>query len=531
MTLTYKQEPKKYNPTIRLKRIAQRFDTGYRNIRRFKEDISNHLTTRVATKRIVNLPVKPIKVSENRTLYPSKKWNVLLKQAQSYGKTINSVNNQHHASIVFRRFFGYTFKKAINVEYRPQNIFFSTDGDQQIPIVQKKKNHYSNILSIAIRSFTLPYDLIVNKKHLINNIVIKRNIQFQIINKQIKLLNNLMQIILQRKYVKLHKITKKISQISYENKKKLAGKIELVKRKLLQSTLLLSRKINHITLCRQKKSIKEVLTFKYGKLSRKLPNKLMKNDQGNLVFEQLYQQLPINQLNLGKKNLVSFQSKPNILIQKKPCSIIPMNVFNFTTRSHGVLYRFMMILREKFGIRKYDIPFRIDTYLTAYEKRPRPTVFKTMCLARGKIRLFYGQLTQRKTARLIKQTKAGFRGMFGIMERRLDVLLVRTNFCKNIFTAQHLVRHGHILVNFKLMTNCFYSIKMYDVVTFREREMEKLYKYMIFLKLKLNRFKFPMVSYLVINYEYMYFYVKPIIDARKSVGFTAPISHGFLSKF
>jgi hypothetical protein len=536
MTLTYKQEPKKYNPTIRLKRIEQRFNTGYRSIRRFKEDILNHLTTRVATKRVLNLPFKPMKVYEKRRVFPSKKWNVLMPRAQLRGKVPSFIIKQQHPSIVFRRFFAYEYKNLLNVSFsHSRNLLQNVDYSKQIPFFKKQDPFYLSFLTVAVRSFSLPFHFLMNQKNnLQNNFVVRRAAIMDLFNVKLKRLNNVIQKIDTVSLLRLQKVQTKLQtthKLSLKLKNDYLFQLELLKKQFLKIKYMYIKRVQAIQYKQKRKFNKEVLAFRYGRLSRKLPNKLFNNTQNQMVFAQSLKKLRITPYNLGKKHIFRFQCKPNNLIQIKRSTILPSNVFNFTTRSHGVLYRYMMILREKFGIWRYDIPFRIDTYLTAYEKRKRPTWFKTMCLSRGKIRLFYGQLTQRKTARLIKQTKAGFRGMFGIMERRLDVILVRINFCKNIFTAQHLVRHGHILVNFKLVTNCFYSIRAYDVVTFKERELEKLYKYMIFLKLKLNRFKFPMVPYLVINYEYMYFYVKPISDARKSVGFTAPLSHGFLAKF
>jgi ribosomal 50S subunit-recycling heat shock protein len=538
MTLTYKQEPKKYNPTIRLKRIEQRFNTGYRNIRRFKEDILNHLTTRVATKRVLNMPLKPMKIHEKRRVFPAKKWNVLMPRSQQFGKASGLIMKQQHPSIVFRRFFAYEYKNILNVSsLDSRNLFQNIDSSKRVPFNKKQDPFYLSFLTVAVRSFSLPFHFLMKIKQqniLQNNFVVRRAAIMDLFNIKLRRLNNVIQKIDTVSLLRLQKVQTKLQtnkQISPTIKKDFLVQLELFKKQLSKLKYRIIKRVQSIQFKQERKFNKEVLAFRYGRLSRKLPNKLFNSTQNQMIFSQSLRKLRITPYNLVKKHMFRFQCKPNNLIQIKRSTILPSNVFNFTTRSHGVLYRYMMILREKFGIWRYDIPFRIDTYLTAYEKRKRPTWFKTMCLSRGKIRLFYGQLTQRKTARLIKQTKAGFRGMFGIMERRLDVILVRINFCKNIFTAQHLVRHGHILVNFKLVTNCFYSIRAYDVVTFKKRELEKLYKYMIFLKLKLNRFKFPMVPYLVINYEYMYFYVKPISDARKSVGFTAPLSHGFLAKF
>ena len=537
MTLTYKQEPKKYNPTIRLKRIEQRFNTGYRNIRRFKEDILNHLTSRVATKRVLNLPFKPLKVFEKRRVFPPKKWNVLIPRAQHFGKAASYIMKQQHPSIVFQRFFSYNYKNILNISLpQAHNVFYNPNSTKQISFNKKQDSFYLSFLTIAVRSFSIPFDLLLKLKHnLTNNFVIRRSSLIDKFNTKWKLLNGIVRTITNIHLVKLKKLESKIyekRQVSSRTKNIFLTQVEFLKENFLKTKYLILKKMQSIESKQKRQFNKEVLAFRYGRLSRKLPNKLMNNTQNQMIFANSLRTLRITPYSILKKHIFRFKSKPNKLTQIKSSTISTSNIFNFTTRSHGVLYRYMMILREKFGIWRYDIPFRIDTYLTAYEKRRRPTWFKTMCLSRGKIRLFYGQLTQKKTARLIKQTKAGFRGMFGIIERRLDVILVRTNFCKNIFTAQHLVRHGHILVNFRLVTNCFYSIKAYDVVTFKERDLEKLYKYMIFLKLKLNRLRFPItVPYLVINYEYTYFYVKPISDARKSVGFTAPLSHGFLAKF
>jgi hypothetical protein len=216
------------------------------------------------------------------------------------------------------------------------------------------------------------------------------------------------------------------------------------------------------------------------------------------------------------------------LVQSKKKGYSASLLFGFNIRSNTVLYQLLTSIQHQFGHYTREIPFRIDAFQKQWKQQNRSGVYREMVLARNKIRLFYGQLTSRKLSILLSKTKSAFSFIYGAMERRLDVLLVRADFCRNIFSAQQLVRHGHITVNGKVLRNFFYPIRWYDFVSFKKKETALYFKFLIFTKMRLNKFRMPVVPYLVINYDLMVLYTRPFIDARCEVGFTAPASHNAL---
>lgn len=59
--------------------------------------------------------------------------------------------------------------------------------------------------------------------------------------------------------------------------------------------------------------------------------------------------------------------------------------------------------------------------------------------------------------------------LVGLLERRLDMVVYRSNFAPTIFTARQLVSHAHILVNGKKVNIPSYLVKDNDVIELKEK--------------------------------------------------------------
>jgi ribosomal protein S4 len=621
MALTYQQDPRKTNTTIRLKRTAQRFNTGYKSIRMFKEDYLGTLSSRISrrktfTEQEYKYPLS-YKVPRVR---PALKWNTLVEPKGTTGIGVSPLKVVEHTPFTFvaiKEVKGskYIFKEKLNTNTRfvLQDARNSQQANNKLETV---KNPF-RISSLFFKLFHLDREMIPSysatpslatiRCKLIDTIRAKEEELQESISKTksfLKYLQRKLQkgfrhpnknrnkkaIEIQRRNHCLKEISttkRKLSNLNYDlykiGKPKYARKgprwYRARNRTLYQIAVIDYRRISKVNTkkfvrfpqdsnfvvksteptepswynlqlaLKRRKQYTRILhgfkeTFKklfrsIGTINPILFNAIMYNKMSQLMWlqpnfqykEGIYKNIKTNALYTNIDNVSFWDTYYGQLNKRLYSEKIGFNVANYTTKGTEVLYRYMQNLREKFGYYQADIPFRIDDYLKAHEKKRRPTKYKQMCLARAKIRLFYGQLTVEKLGRLLRKTKASFPHMFGAMERRLDVILVRANFCKNIFTAQQVIKAGHILVNNKEHRNCYHAVKCYDFITFKSKQLETFCKHLILTKLRLNKFKFPPVSYLVVNYKLMYLYVRPFLDVRRQIGFTGPLYHSYLSKY
>lgn len=85
---------------------------------------------------------------------------------------------------------------------------------------------------------------------------------------------------------------------------------------------------------------------------------------------------------------------------------------------------------------------------------------------RTKLSMLYGDLPLSKiksnhtASHLDKQKSLLFH-----LETRLDVILVRTNFCSTLFAARQLIVHGKICVNFRRVNMPSFSVSNGDIVS------------------------------------------------------------------
>jgi hypothetical protein len=185
------------------------------------------------------------------------------------------------------------------------------------------------------------------------------------------------------------------------------------------------------------------------------------------------------------------------------------------------------VLSSPFKRRKWLFKFRIDL---KKQKFKRMSVFLKNKIKLLRMRLFYGIYNRRKYVRLLRNkgkadTHQSF--LFTLMERRLDVILYRCGFCSSILTAQQVVRHGGVLVEGKLVRNFYYPIKFFEKVTFSSPELTARMQYNYIIQLRLKRLRALPLRYLIVNFLFMYCYIRPIREAREEV----PLSWGLRSRY
>ena len=101
------------------------------------------------------------------------------------------------------------------------------------------------------------------------------------------------------------------------------------------------------------------------------------------------------------------------------------------------------------------------------EKRSSP--FLSQLLERKKLRILYGNLSNREINAVIKQAKINRGGLgdniFRLLESRLDVVLCKIGFFTTISFARQWVYHGKIQVNSKVLTIANYNLQPGDIIS------------------------------------------------------------------
>jgi ribosomal protein S4 len=101
------------------------------------------------------------------------------------------------------------------------------------------------------------------------------------------------------------------------------------------------------------------------------------------------------------------------------------------------------------------------------EKRSSP--FLLQLLERKKLRILYGNLSNREINAVIKQAKINRGGLgdniFRLLESRLDVVLRKIGFLPTISFARQWVYHGKVQVNSKVLTIANYNLQPGDVIS------------------------------------------------------------------
>ena len=119
-----------------------------------------------------------------------------------------------------------------------------------------------------------------------------------------------------------------------------------------------------------------------------------------------------------------------------------------------------------------------------------------------KLSIFYGNLPisgkkqHKRTYTYLNKQKS----LLLNLESRLDVLLVRANFCATHFTARQLISHGKVFVNYNNVTFAGFIVSVGDIISISEDHLE-LTKSIIKDNLRSNRICHFKPSHLEVNYK------------------------------
>jgi small subunit ribosomal protein S4 len=106
-------------------------------------------------------------------------------------------------------------------------------------------------------------------------------------------------------------------------------------------------------------------------------------------------------------------------------------------------------------------------------KRRKLSDYATQLAAKQKLRMYYGNITEKQFRRLYalasKRKGDTAEALIGLLERRLDTVVYRLGFVPTPFAARQLINHGHLLVNGRRVNIPSYQVREGDVIELRER--------------------------------------------------------------
>lgn len=102
----------------------------------------------------------------------------------------------------------------------------------------------------------------------------------------------------------------------------------------------------------------------------------------------------------------------------------------------------------------------------------RDTTYGTQLRAKQKLKKYYGNISEKQFRNLFVEAKR-MKGdtaqeFVGLLERRLDAIVYRSNFVPTVFAARQFVNHKHVTVNGKVVNIPSYQVRPGDVVEVRE---------------------------------------------------------------
>ncbi len=102
----------------------------------------------------------------------------------------------------------------------------------------------------------------------------------------------------------------------------------------------------------------------------------------------------------------------------------------------------------------------------------RPSDYGNQLRAKQQLRSYYGNMTEKQFRRTYQEAlrRRGDSGenLIGLLERRLDMVIYRSNFVPTVFSARQFVNHKHVTVNGKIVNIPSYQVQDGDVVEVRQ---------------------------------------------------------------
>nr|YP_010881144.1 ribosomal protein S4 [Pallavicinia lyellii]WIA66646.1 ribosomal protein S4 [Pallavicinia lyellii] len=133
------------------------------------------------------------------------------------------------------------------------------------------------------------------------------------------------------------------------------------------------------------------------------------------------------------------------------------------------------------------------------KKNKKQSDFSIQLRTMKKLSLFYGNLPIKKMqrARTCMDKKNGL--LFNI-EKRLDVIPVRLNFCSTMFQARQPISHRNICVNYKKVNISGFQVSNGDLISIQENSLA-FFESNIRRNLQTNRIGRMKPNHLEVNYK------------------------------
>lgn len=127
------------------------------------------------------------------------------------------------------------------------------------------------------------------------------------------------------------------------------------------------------------------------------------------------------------------------------------------------------------NILTYKQKYKIATIVKLQKRKKRQKTFIKKLNAKRKLAFLYGRLSKKTIKSLKKQaikiktnsTTGVGKKLLCLLERRLDSCLFRIDFFRSFSEARQYIKHGHILVNSKVVNLCSFMLKPGDIISIK----------------------------------------------------------------
>lgn len=115
--------------------------------------------------------------------------------------------------------------------------------------------------------------------------------------------------------------------------------------------------------------------------------------------------------------------------------------------------------------------------LTSFNFKPKKSSeYGDLLLAKQRLKLFYGYPKERQLKNLFLKSKS-YKGnqtinFIKLLERRLDIFLLRSKIALSVRKINQLISHGYILVNGIKVTKANYTLKEGDIVSIKNSKLK-----------------------------------------------------------
>ena len=193
-----------------------------------------------------------------------------------------------------------------------------------------------------------------------------------------------------------------------------------------------------------------------------------------MINTKKYRHKPVYKKFINLKNNVQNRQKLLKFKKKKWKNLLFKIARSTKTRKRNCYYKF------------YDQnSYTISKYNNFFSKS-----YKQDVLTKRMFNLFYSNLAQNYLKKLVKKSnkksnqinnKINVKKFFsGFLEKRLDVILVRSHFVLSIRNARQLISHKHVFVNNKIITDSSFLVNKSDLISFSKKS-HKIIRYFIII--------------------------------------------------